>query len=168
MADAARPAERGVKLRRKAKSELTIEETVALLRSRAFEVPPDSDTSDAGRVIIHSRLGGIGADWDLDDAIALAERSTWRGWMDSLLGHNLGIEHYDGDRLRLYAFDVPRPEIVEPRTDGELADAILRKIAEYGDDWTIERAPNSVCIEATHMPVADDEAEYLQRLHANQ
>lgn len=92
-------------------ADLTIEETVALLREHAHTY--EGDHPDAGRTLIHSRLGGIGADWDLESAIALAEASTWRGWVSSLLGHNLGIGTERDGRARLYCFDVPAPKSVE-------------------------------------------------------
>lgn len=125
-------------------SDLTIDETVALLRAHAFTVPEPEDgddwTSDVGRTLIHSRLGGIGADWDLDAAIALTQRSTWRGWLDSMLGHNLGIGVSDNGRERLYAFDVPAPkpdeiarlrEIVEQLRALGVSDAALVPVEKW-------------------------------------
>jgi hypothetical protein len=114
---------------------MSIEETVALLRQHAFTVT-DEDASDAGRTLIHSRLGGIGADWDLDDAVALAERAQWRGWIGSLLGHDLGVEVHDSDKVRLYAFDVRQPRL---DADGFL-DLVADTIACLADGgWVVKR-----------------------------
>lgn len=80
---------------------MPVDKAVKLLREAAF-TPEGEDHPDAGRTIIHCRLGGIGADWDLEDAITLVGRSTWTGYVWSLLDHNLGVE-VDG---KLYCFAV--------------------------------------------------------------
>lgn len=114
---------------------LSVEETVALLRAHAFTVD-DEDSSDHGRTLIHSRLGGIGADRDLDGAIALAERAQWRGGISSLLGHDLGIEVQDADKVRLYAFDVPAPRLSADGFLDLVADTVCC-LAEGG--WVVKR-----------------------------
>jgi hypothetical protein len=81
--------------------EYTVEQATDLLRSHAF-TERDDDGNEVRR-LIHTRAGGIGCDWDLSDAIAFAERSTWRGYAHSILGHNLGIEADE----RFVCFDVP-------------------------------------------------------------
>lgn len=85
--------------------EYTVEEATALLRQHAFTIAADVK-HEPPRTVIHCRLGGIGADWDLDGAIALVERSTWRGWVESIMGHNLGVVATTDGRERCYCFDV--------------------------------------------------------------
>jgi hypothetical protein len=63
-------------------------ETVARLMRDAAETDPDS-----GRVTVHSLLGGIGADWDLDDALALVKQARAVSWLPHPLapGHGLCV-----------------------------------------------------------------------------
>jgi hypothetical protein len=86
----------------------TKEEAIAALRSGAWaETCGHSGCQDhaGGKWRIHSIAGGIGADWDLDEAEAAVQRSTEVGWSDHLLRHDL-IVLVDG---RIYRFDVRRP-----------------------------------------------------------
>lgn len=80
------------------------------LRSRAFPVT-DIESADHGRTLIHCFLGGIGCDWDLDDALRTLAGAKAVGWINDLFGHDLAIEA-DG---KVYRFDVPHP----PELDGE-------------------------------------------------
>jgi hypothetical protein len=54
---------------------------------------------------IHSRSGGLGADWSLDAAIKAVTDANWVGWVQSFLGHELGVEAPNG---RVVCFDVKR------------------------------------------------------------
>lgn len=47
-----------------------------------------------------------------------------------------------------------------------LADAILRKMAEFPDDWTIDADAKTASLERNHFAVTDEEAAYLLRLGA--
>lgn len=83
------------------KARLPVDKAVELLRAQAFEVT-DPESQDHGRRLVHCRLGGFGADWDLEDAISLVGRSTWTGYVVSIFDHNLGVEA-EG---KLYCFAV--------------------------------------------------------------
>jgi hypothetical protein len=74
------------------------------VRAAAFE---DED----GRRIVHSFLGGLGADWDEDDVLAfIADERNVIGWVENILGHDLRVvEPVSGRRPRVYYFDVTRP-----------------------------------------------------------
>lgn len=88
--------------------EFTVDETVALLREHAFRIAADV-YGELPDMVVHCRLAGIGADWTLDGAIELVERSSWRGWVESTLSHNLGVVAATDGRERLYCFDVRLP-----------------------------------------------------------
>jgi hypothetical protein len=82
------------------------EEAKRLLAEHAF-------TTEHGRTIIHTFMGGIGADWDLADALAEVDRATDVGWLDDLTGHCLGVKAERPGRpgtYRTVRFDVPLPE----------------------------------------------------------
>lgn len=69
------------------------------------DVPPD-------RQIIHSRLGGIGADHNLNQALDLVEQAERIAWTTSLLRHDLAV----CVGTRIYCYDIPRPERVGEET----------------------------------------------------
>jgi hypothetical protein len=72
----------------------------AALRDAAFTSEVD------GRTTVHSFLGGIGADHDLDLALGLVIDAEEIAWTTHLLRHDLAVR-VDG---RVYHYDVPRPE----------------------------------------------------------
>lgn len=56
---------------------------------------------------IHSTLSGLGADWDVEAAVAFIESAQRCGWLaGSLLGHDLAVVGADGRRVR---FEAKRP-----------------------------------------------------------
>lgn len=68
----------------------------------------DSCTCDVrpDRAIIHCRLGGMGADHDLESALAHVEESDQIQWVNSPFGHDLAVQVGD----HVYCYDVRRPE----------------------------------------------------------
>lgn len=58
------------------------------------------------RTVVHCRAGGIGADWDLDAALAVVASAQSAEWSRSLFGHDLLVTGADGDA---YRFAVPMP-----------------------------------------------------------
>lgn len=75
------------------------------------------DTTPKPRRVIHSMRGGLGADWDLDGAIAAVESAREVAWVDHLLGHNLAVREADG---RIVHFEVKRPApVAEPADNPE-------------------------------------------------
>ena len=81
---------------------ITKEEAAAALRAVAFPVT-DPEDSAYGRTLVHCMTGGtLGADWDLDGALALVERADQIAWHWSLLGHELTVKDADG---RTYMFN---------------------------------------------------------------
>ena len=90
---------------------ITKEEAKAALRSHAWTTDEhDCDLEEGGfvapRIVIHSRMGGMGADHDLSHALELVDRADEIVWTTSLLRHELAVA-VDG---RVYCYDVPRPE----------------------------------------------------------
>lgn len=98
--------------------EITAEEAIAAARAAAFTCEPEpeaatcghpgcTDHPGEGRKIIHSRRGGLGADWDLADVeqeIANAQRVAW---IDGFLGHELAVVPAEGSPIN---FEVKRPD----------------------------------------------------------
>jgi hypothetical protein len=68
-----------------------------------------------GRRLVHSYLGGLGADWDEDSIVALIQRAESCQWAEGFLGHDL-LVIADGKR---YAFQVKRPEPVSTAEDAK-------------------------------------------------
>jgi hypothetical protein len=75
------------------------------LRKAAFRVT-DLDSQDYGRQLVHCLIGTMGADWDLDAALADLAKASEVAWVDGLAGHDLAV--LVGGRLR--NFNVRRPE----------------------------------------------------------
>lgn len=89
---------------------ITKEEASAALRAAAFTESVECPTcgqprEGEGRTIIHSFLGGIGADHDLATALDYVERSDDRAWAPHLFGHELAVA-VDG---KVYRYDARRP-----------------------------------------------------------
>lgn len=78
-----------------------IEDVVESCGHRGCEEHPVAE-----KLRIHSFAGGLGADWDLDEAEAVVARADQVGWSDHLLRHDLAVL-VDG---RVYRFDVRRPD----------------------------------------------------------
>lgn len=102
------------------------------VRAAAFE---DED----GRRIVHSFLGGLGADWDEAKVLDLvADDRNAIEWVDSILDHDLRITVPVGDwpRTRVYFFQVPRlvptPEQVAAEVDTSLEVALDGVLTRYG------------------------------------
>jgi hypothetical protein len=49
----------------------------------------------APRKRIHCRLGGLGADWDLDKAVELVRGANGAAWIPSLMRHDLAVKSGD-------------------------------------------------------------------------
>lgn len=84
---------------------LSVEDATKYLVDAAFHVT-DPDSSDFGRMIVHSFAGGFGADRDLDGVLAEVEKAREIRWVDHLLGHDLAVVTDEG---RMLCFDVKRP-----------------------------------------------------------
>jgi hypothetical protein len=88
------------------------EEIKRLMREASWEQPLRCTHCDGegnlpgGPRQIHTLLGGFGADWNLDDALAAIDRATDVQWGWSLLGHDLKAL-VDG---KVVAFGVSRPK----------------------------------------------------------
>lgn len=85
------------------------DEAIEAMRAAAFTID-DLEGSDNCRTIIHTFAGPFGADWDLDEAIALVERSVEIAWVDHLICHDLAVR--EDDKHVIY-FDCKRPAAVE-------------------------------------------------------
>ena len=92
--------------------EITKEEAIAALRKHAWtqrsdEVtcghPGGEDHRAEGRTVIHSVLGGFGADWDLDDAITAVESAQKVAWSANWMGHDLAVQTAEGKVVRFEA-----------------------------------------------------------------
>lgn len=71
-----------------------------------------SGRAEGGRKRIHSVLGGIGADWDLDEVLAAIDSAVEVRWGDGFMDHDLlVVVPNDGlaGRYLVYAFQVPSP-----------------------------------------------------------
>jgi hypothetical protein len=92
--------------------EITKEEAIAALRKHAWTQRSDEvtcghpgceDHRAAGRTVIHSYLGGFGADWDLDGAIAAVESARKVAWAPHWMGHDLAVQTAEGKVVRFEA-----------------------------------------------------------------
>jgi hypothetical protein len=63
------------------------------------------ESSEPGRIVLHSRAGGIGADWDLAAVLGFIGEAEEVGFGFSLLGH----EMYVVNGGRQVNFDVKAP-----------------------------------------------------------
>jgi hypothetical protein len=63
-----------------------------------------------GRRLHHCFLGGMGADWDETDVVALCRRADTLLWSDTVLGRILMIEANG----KVYAFDTVQAPKVDP------------------------------------------------------
>jgi hypothetical protein len=77
---------------------ITIEEAASAVEAAAFTIVQTGwdmqnrpVPTDAGRRIIHTFAGPVGADWDADDAVAFIARSSDRAWVDNVFDHDLGV-----------------------------------------------------------------------------
>lgn len=61
---------------------------------------------ESGRVTVHSRLNGLGADHDLETALEHVAQADEIVWATNMLQHDLAVV-VDG---QAYLYDVPRPE----------------------------------------------------------
>lgn len=86
--------------------DITKEEAAAAIRAAAHHYDdPDSDAF--GRTLIHTFAGPFGADWDLDAALQAVSKAERCGWVDHILGHDLGIETAEG---KVVLFQCKRPD----------------------------------------------------------
>lgn len=95
---------------------------------------------DSGRVTVHSLLGPLGADWDLDDVLTLIDNAREVSWdphpgvashelrvittdhsLDSVM-HQLGLTPTE----LVYWFDVRAPQPTEPATQNSPNQDITR------------------------------------------
>jgi hypothetical protein len=60
----------------------------------------------APRQRIHCRLGGLGADWDLDQAIELVRGAAGAAWIPSLMRHDLAVKSGSD----VYHFEARKPQ----------------------------------------------------------
>lgn len=60
-----------------------------------------------GRVLVHSRLGWLGADHDVESVVEKVQRADSCRWVRGFMGHDLLVV-VDGKE---YVFQVPRPEV---------------------------------------------------------
>lgn len=74
------------------------------------------ESSDHGRRLVHCRLGGIGCDWDADEAIALVDTAEQIEWGSSIMGTCLMVlstpmpSLYDRQpKAKWYVFDTVTP-----------------------------------------------------------
>ena len=58
------------------------------------------------RMVVHCRLGGMGADWGLPAALDLVASARSVDWSRGLFGHDLVVVGEDGKQ---YRFDVRKP-----------------------------------------------------------
>lgn len=79
---------------------LTKDEAKDALRAAAFTSEED------GRTTVHSFLGFVGADHDLDAALEKVDQADEVAWATHMIHHDLAVRIGD----RIYRYDVPRPE----------------------------------------------------------
>lgn len=70
------------------------------------------------RTLIHSKAGGIGADWPLNSAVEFVDRSTRVAWVLSIFGHDLAVEADD----RMVQFEARAPQDVREALLSGVAD----------------------------------------------
>lgn len=94
------------------RTEITKEEAIAALRKHAWTQRSDDvtcghpgcdDHRAEGRTVIHSILGGFGADWDLEDAINTVESARKVAWSSNWMGHDLAVQNAEGKVVRFEA-----------------------------------------------------------------
>lgn len=64
-----------------------------------------------GRRIIHSFLGFLGADWDLDGVVDLIDKARGVYWVHGFDGHDLAVLTTVEGRSVQYNFQVKRPPV---------------------------------------------------------
>lgn len=88
------------------------EKVKQLARGAAWTENKNCPTCDGdGRIpgerqVIHSRRGGIGADWDLESVLEAIDTADRVSWVKSLFGHDLIVEKGE----RAVAFEVRKPD----------------------------------------------------------
>jgi hypothetical protein len=95
------------------------EKAVAAVRTICEAVPAGPERALAASILgaidgaigtprkrIHCFLGGLGANWDLDEAVRFVRTAEKVGWAPNIFRHELAALK-DG---KIYAFDVPAPE----------------------------------------------------------
>lgn len=92
---------------------LTAEEASEALRAAAFTIQPGYE--GAGRTIVHCLVGGLGADWDHDEALDLVANAERVMWTDHFMDHDLAIQANG----KVYHFNVRRPERSAPASEPE-------------------------------------------------
>lgn len=96
-------------------AELTKDEAIEHLRRASWAPMVDTcghngcedHVGASPRRRIHSLLGGIGADHNLEDAEERIRTAEFVGWVRHLLRHDLYVRTPEG---RQYYYDVPRPK----------------------------------------------------------
>lgn len=87
-------------------------------RASAFDTGRDCEHCNGegkvypGRRVIHTRLGGFGADWDEDDILDAIDTATDAQWARGLFGPFLALTQPDG---KVLAVEIPPiPEAAQP------------------------------------------------------
>lgn len=87
-------------------------DVLARVKAAGFDTGKDCEhCKGSGRVypgerIIHSRLGGLGADWDEQSVLNAVENAEALAWGDGW-GHDLAVKMSDRGWIK---FDVPHPD----------------------------------------------------------
>lgn len=91
-----------------------------LAMEAAWTMPEDS--SEPGRVILHSRAGGIGADWDIAAVLEFIGGAEEVGFGFSLLGHEMYV--VNGGRQVNFEVEAPTDpaEIEKMKANGFLVE----------------------------------------------
>lgn len=86
---------------------LTVEEATGFLTGAAFEVT-DPESDEFGRRIVHCLAGGMGADWDLEGALAILDDARDIAWLPGpfTAGHDLAVLDAEG-RIRRFQVEAP-------------------------------------------------------------
>lgn len=126
---------------------ITAAQAAEELRRVAFTVT-DPDDSAYGRTLVHVFTGTVGADWDLDRALALLSDAQAIGWRNSPLNHDLTVVTDDAAR---YSFNVQRPQhsaaAVLPNGGGD---------CELPADTETQRITKALAIAANLGPIDGD------------
>lgn len=89
---------------------MTTDEAIAAIERCKFPVTEErlieGRVVESKREVVHCFLGGLGADWDAENAIVLARAAAEATWVQTMLGRCLGLLVEN----RTYIFDTVVPE----------------------------------------------------------
>lgn len=103
-------------------------------RVRDAAWPETDDDGKTGRRLVHSRLGGLGADWDVDAVVALVERADVVAWEPTPLGFGHDLVVVEATGRTPYRFEVPAPRTPAPPTPADRVAALAQEFDRRAND----------------------------------